>query len=178
MATGFMPAIIALCLLAAAAPAAADVAVINILSDKALVVSVDGGEPKTIRVGQAWKGITVVAIDRDKDQATLEIDGKQRTLRRGQQSRAQGPGLSGRQSAVLSADSRGHFITDGSINGGHMRFMVDTGATAVAIPAADAVRLGLDFKGKGRVVRMSTANGVVDASAMPFERVKVGYIDV
>lgn len=174
-----MAPIIAFLLLAAAAlPALAqDVQLIGVIGDKAAIVAVDGGEPKTIRVGQTWKGIGVVAVE--KDRATFEIDGKRRVIMRGQHNRsAAGAASTGaRQQAILSADPRGHFIAEGSVNGGHMRFLVDTGASAVAIPAADALRLGIDYR-RGQRVSINTANGMAAAYAVMLERVKIGNIDL
>ena len=164
-------------LLAGGPAAAADVALIGVIGDKAAIVAVDGGDPKTIKVGQSWRGITVVSVE--KDRATLDIDGKRRVLQRGMHHRsAEGAAPPGsRQTAVLAADTRGHFIAEGSINGGHMRFLVDTGATAVSIPASDAVRLGLDYR-RGQRISMQTANGVAPAYVTMLERIKIGNIEL
>lgn len=147
------------------------------IGDKAAVIAIDGGEPKTIKVGQTWRGISVVSVE--KDQATFEIKGQRRVIQRGAHHRSATakPPFTGRQSAVLSADTRGHFIAEGSVNGAHMRFLVDTGATAVALPATDAVRLGLDYR-KGQRVTMQTANGTAPAYVTTLERVKVGEIEL
>ena len=179
MPTGFMPAIIALCLLLAARPAAAqDIALIGIIGDRAAVIAIDGGDPKTIKVGDTWRGISVVSIDKAKDEATFEIKGQRRVMRRGAHHRsASAKPFTGRQSAILSADSRGHFVAEGSVNGAHMRMLVDTGATAVALPATDAQRLGLDYR-KGQRVSMQTANGTAPAYVITLERVKVGDIEL
>lgn len=177
MATGFMLRIIALFLLLAAGPAAAaEVALIGVIGDKAAIVAVDGGEPKTIKVGQSWRGITVLAVGRDS--AAVEIDGKRRTLQRGTHYRA-GPGAApgARQSAILAADTRGHFIAEGTVNGSHIRFLVDTGATAISLPAADAIRAGLDYR-RGERIMMQTANGAAPAYATKLERVRVGAIEL
>src|SRR5262245_25702719 len=147
MATGFIARIIPLfCLLACGAAAAAEVAVIGLIGDKAAVVAIDGGDPKTIKVGQTWRNIKVISVERDR--ATLEVGGVRRVVMHGQHYRnaeAAAPAPN-RQRAVLSADTRGHFLADGSVNGVHTRFLVDTGATAVSLPAADAQRIGLDYR--------------------------------
>ena len=147
------------------------------IGDKAAVIAIDGGDPKTVKVGQTWRGISVVSVE--KEQATFEIKGQRRVIPRGahHRSAAAAPEFSGRQKAVLSADSRGHFIAEGSVNGAHMRFLVDTGATAVALPASDAVRLGLDFR-KGQRVSMQTANGTAPAYVVTLDRVKIGEIEL
>jgi aspartyl protease family protein len=178
MATGFILRIIALLLLlAGGSAAAAEVALIGVIGDKAAIVAVDGGDPKTIKVGQSWRGITVISVE--KDRATVDIDGKRRVIQRGIHYRsAEGSAPPGsRQTAILAADSRGHFIAEGSINGGHMRFLVDTGATAVSLPASDAVRLGLNYRG-GQRISMQTANGVTPAYVTMLERIKIGNIEL
>src|SRR5438445_10697014 len=83
MATGLMPNIIALVLLLACMPArAGEVALIGVIGDKAAVLAVDGGDPKTVKVGHNWNGVTVVAVE--KERASVEIDGKRRVLVLGQ----------------------------------------------------------------------------------------------
>jgi aspartyl protease family protein len=170
-----MPHFIALLLLAfAAAAGAADVALIGVMGEKAAVLAVGGGEPKSVRVGQKWMGVTVIAVERG--QATVEIDGKQRVLTIGQHYRAAAP-VSGRQSVTLAADPRGHFFSEGAINGNPVRFLVDTGATTVALPASDALRLGIDYR-KGQVGYSNTANGVVQVYRVMLDTVRLGSIQL
>ena len=155
--------------------AAADIALIGILGDKAAVLAVDGGEPKSVRVGQKWNGILVISIERDR--ATVEIDGKRRILMQGQHYRSAPAAASGRQSATLSADSRGHFFAEAMLNGSPVRVVVDTGATMVTMPAAEAVRMGIDYqKGERGVTR--TAGGAVPAYRVKLDTVKVGGIEL
>ncbi|MGQ0656043.1 MAG: retropepsin-like aspartic protease family protein [Betaproteobacteria bacterium] len=172
-----MPNFIALLVLLSAAfsAAAADVALIGVIGDKAAIVAVDGGDPKTIKVGQSWRGISVLAVE--KDRATVEIDGKRQVLQRGMHYRATAAGPAGRQMVKLAADSRGHFIADGAINGSHIRFMVDTGASAIAIPGADAQRMGIDYR-KGQRVTVQTAGGPTVAYAVRLDTVRLGAIEL
>ncbi len=134
------------------------------------------GRPKTIKLGQTWRGITVIGVERER--ATVEIDGKRRVLQRGAHYRGDAKAAAGnKQSATLAADTRGHFITEGTINGGHIRLLVDTGATSVAIPAADAVRLGIDYR-RGQRISIQTANGPAPAYVARLDRVSVGAIEL
>src|SRR5262245_1859014 len=169
--------IIALLLLSACGPAAAaDVALIGLMGDKAAVLAIGGGEPKTVKVGQKWSGVTVISVDRLQSQATVEIDGKERVLKIGQHYRAAAAPVN-RQSVTLAADPRGHFVTEGTINGNPVRFLVDTGASAVALPAAEALRLGIDYR-KGRRGFSSTAGGVVPIYILTLDTVKLGSIEL
>jgi len=173
-----MPHFIALLLLltCAAAPAAAqsvDIALIGVGKDTA-IVAIDGGEPRTIRVGQTRSGVTVRAVERER--ATIEFEGTTRVLALGQHYRS-AAAVSSRQSVTLAADTSGHFVSEGQVNGGAVRFVIDTGATMVALPAADALRLGIDYR-KGRRAQTKTANGVVQVYLVNLERVKVGAIEL
>jgi aspartyl protease family protein len=176
MATGFMPNFIALLLLAACAfPArAADVALIGVIGERAAVIAIDGGEPKTIKLGQTWSGVTVVAVE--KTRAIIEVDGKQRVLQLGQYARGASAG-DGRQSVTLAADPRGHFFADATVNDLPLRFVVDTGASVVVLSGADAARLGLDYR-KGPRANMQTANGATTGYLVKLEKVRVGGIEL
>jgi aspartyl protease family protein len=158
--------------LALAGPAAAtDLNVVGLFGNKA-VVSINGTPPRTLSVGQrSPEGVELVAVDRDT--ATFEVDGQRRTLRMGQAYVSRAASTSG--SVTLKADSRGHFFTDGQVNGGSVRFLVDTGATMISLPAADARRLGIDYlKGHRGVVQ--TAAGPTSAYKVTLDSVRVGDI--
>lgn len=171
-----MPHFIAI-LLVVLAPAAwaADVALIGVIGDKAAVLAVDGGDPKTVKVGQTWRGISIIAVERGE--ATVELDGKRRLLKIGQHYRSASAPSSEGQSVTLAADPRGHFVSQGSINGSPVRFLVDTGATTVALPAAEAQRLGIDYR-KGQRGFTNTAGGVVPVYRVRFDSVKLGAIEL
>ncbi len=82
-----------------------------------------------------------------------------------------------RPSVSLTADSRGHFTAAGSINGFPVSFLVDTGATSIAVSASDARRMGLDYRAAAASA-VNTAAGVVPAWRVTFNTVKVGAITV
>jgi aspartyl protease family protein len=176
MATGFMPNFIALLLiLACSLPAcAADVALIGVIGDRAAVIAIDGGEPKTIKLGQTWSGIRVVAVE--KTSVTIEIDGKQRVLQLGQHYRG-APANDGRQSVTLAADPRGHFFADAMVNDQMLRLMVDTGASVIVLSAADAARTGVDWS-KARSATIQTVNGPTTGYFVKLEKVRVGGIEL
>jgi aspartyl protease family protein len=163
-----------LALLAATPVAAADVALIGTFESKAAILSIDAGSPKTLRVGQTFGGVTLIGVE--KDRATIEVDGKRRELLRGQ-TYSSSTAASSARSVTLSAGAGGHFITDGQINGGAIRFMVDTGASTIAIPASDAIRLRIDYK-KGRRGTTQTAAGPAEVFLVRLDSVRVGDIEV
>ena len=166
-----LPALLAALL--AAGVARADVALIGTFGSTAAILAIDGGAPKTVRVGQSAGGVTVVSVEQDK--AVVEVDGKRRTLMRGQ---AYSSGsTSGTQSVTLAAGAGGHFMADGQVNGNPIRFLVDTGATTIAIPASEANRLRIDYL-KGRRGTAMTAGGPTTAYGVTLDSVRVGGIEL
>ena len=155
---------------------AQSVALAGMLGSKALLV-VNGTAPKTVAAGESHEGVKVISTR--GDQAVVEQDGKRNTLRVGEAPVNMGAGKSGGKGnrIVLVAGSGGHFMTAGQINGKAVQFMVDTGATSVAMGALDAERAGVNFKA-GQPVMMSTANGSVQGYRIKLDSVRVGDVEV
>jgi aspartyl protease family protein len=72
---------------------------------------------------------------------------------------------------VLEQDRSGHYVADGHINGRPVTFLVDTGATDVALPESAARAMGLEF---GPRVKVMTAAGPADAWMTRLDEVSVG----
>lgn len=157
--------------------AAADVSLIGTFESKAAILSIDGGAPRTVKVGQSAGGVTLIGVEQER--AIVEVDGKRRVLVRGQtySSSSIGNAPPGAQSVTLSAGAGGHFTADGQINGGAIRFVVDTGATAIAIPARDAIRLRIDYKAGQRGISQ-TAGGPTAIYIVRLDSVRVGGIEI
>ncbi|MBK6981833.1 MAG: TIGR02281 family clan AA aspartic protease [Betaproteobacteria bacterium] len=149
---------------------ATEVNVIGLFPGKAVVV-IDRGAPRTLSAGQRTaEGVLLVSAD--SRSATLEIDGQRQVLELGQH--AESAALTGTlQSVTLAADGNGHFVAEGSVNGARMRFLVDTGATLVTLPAVDARRLGIDYR-SGQQVVSQTANGRVIVYRVRLDSVALG----
>ena len=151
---------------------AANVSVAGIFPGKALLV-VEGGAPQTVALGQRTAdGVRVVAIEGDV--VTLEIDGQKRQLRVGQNVVSQ-KSSGDRQQTTLAADTQGHFFSTGEVNGRTVRFLVDTGASMVSMGAADAARIGVDWR-NGQAGISNTANGQVRVWKVKFDTVRVGDV--
>ena len=150
---------------------ALDVGLAGIMGSKAMLM-INGGEPKVVAVGQSVDGVRLISVA--GDQVMVEIDGKKRPLRVGQHAvgtvSADGSGK-----VILTADSRGHFMTMGMINGSSVKFMVDTGATMVSLGASEARRLGIDTS-KGQRGMSSTANGMAPVTKVKLDTVRVGDV--
>ena len=145
------------------------------LGSKALLI-VDGAQPKVVAPGESTGGVKLISAS--GEEAVVEIGSQRRTLRVGEAPvNVGGAPMSGGDTVVLTADSRGHFITQGSINNRPAQFMVDTGATLIALDASEATRLGLDYR-RGQPVRMSTANGVAAGYQIELNQVRIGDVTV
>ena len=82
---------------------------------------------------------------------------------------------SGNTEVILQRNRYGHYVTNGKINGVTVQFMLDTGATDVAIPEGLAEKLSLS---KGPEKRYHTANGTVTAYSTLLDSVLIGPIEV
>jgi aspartyl protease family protein len=144
------------------------------MGNKALLV-VDG-QPMTLAVGQTRSGITLKSID--ERGAVVEWGGRSSTLSVGGAPARVGGGAAGGnggRSIVLNMGPGGHFVTLGAINGRSVRFMVDTGATTIAIGRDEAERLGVEWR-RGQPVAMSTAGGVIQGHRLTLTAVTVGEV--
>ena len=171
---------VALPFVAAPAPApaqAADISVTALFGGKAQLV-IDGGKPRMLSAGQTSpEGVKLISAD--SSAAVIEFQGKRRSLALGSGMRIASAGAAsgtgGGASVTLTADTQGHYLTLGQINGGTVQFLVDTGATTIALPSAEARRLGINYLGGPRGYTQ-TANGRAAAYRVTLDTVKIGDI--
>jgi aspartyl protease family protein len=165
----------ALCLAAAGMASAQTVSMSGRLGDKALLM-IDGS-PRTVAVGVTVQGVKLVALT--PDGSVIELGGKRHTVPMGGTpvSLGAGGGSDGGTRIVLTAGPGGHFVSGGAINGRAVEFMVDTGATTVAMSAADAERIGLKYR-EGQRGMASTAGGLVPVYRVNLTSVRVGEVTV
>lgn len=166
------------------AATAASVNVVGLFPGKALV-SINGGAPRTLAVGQKTPdGITLVAAAADS--ATFDIGGQRRVLRMGEAFTATGSAAAALAttpaatptagaSVALAPDGAGHYITVGAINERAVKFFVDTGASLVWMSAEVANRLGIDYR-RGAQFTVATAGGPKPAFAVKLASVRMGGI--
>lgn len=143
------------------------------LSEGKAVVSLANGKLKVLRPGDTLsEGIKLHSADRDA--AVFLVQGKKKTFSIGQD-----VAVSAQEShtprITLTADSSGHFFANGSINGGSIQFLVDTGATKVFLGASDARRLGINYL-KGRLGYSSTAGGTIRVYQVKLDTVRIGEL--
>jgi aspartyl protease family protein len=159
-------------LVSASVFAETQVNVVGLFSNMA-VVMINGGKPKTLSVGQSSDGVKLLAAD--SKSATLLIEGKTKQLGMGQAASIGGSSASSIPSVTLYADSQGHFLSECKINGAPLKFLLDTGATTVALNSGDAKFAKIDYK-RGQPVQVSTANGVVTAYRVTIANLQIGGI--
>ena len=145
------------------------------LGNKALLM-IDG-TPRTLGIGQVVQGVKLISVG--GGEAVVEVGARRMTLLLGHAQVNLGGAASegGGSKIVLTAGSGGHFMTQGSINGTSVRFVVDTGATHVALSQADAERIGIDFR-KGQRSVGQTANGQIVAHRVTLDVVRIGDVQV
>jgi len=152
---------------------AASVSVVGLFPSRA-VVSINGGAPKTMRIGEMTEeGVKLIAVQ--SDSAIFDLDGKLRTIRIGEYVGSRQP--SAQEAVILKVAQGGHFYADATVNGGMMRFMVDTGATTIAISVRDAKRLGVNYL-NAPVGSVQTANGSRSAWKVKLDTVSIGSITI
>jgi aspartyl protease family protein len=155
--------------------AAQQVVLAGRMGERALLV-IDG-QAVTVGVGQSSSGVKLkrwlgadAEIERGGQVLLLRADGAPATVG------GAAPRAAARE-VVMAAGPGGHFTAQGSINGKSVRFMVDTGATLVALGRDDAERMGLDLGG-ARIAMMQTANGTVASQLVTLNSVRVGDLEL
>jgi len=79
----------------------------------------------------------------------------------------------GQVEVILKRNRAGHYVSAGTINGNEVVFLLDTGATNVAIGETTARKLALK---PGRAVQVSTANGITTGHQTMIDHLSIGQI--
>ena len=91
---------------------------------------------------------------------------------------AETPAQDGIRSISLPRDARGHFQTEGRIDGQRIGFMVDTGASVVALNETSAAKFGLRPSRGDYNATVTTANGTIKAARARLALVDIGGLVV
>jgi aspartyl protease family protein len=146
----------------------------KMLAQGSAVLVIDGTQ-RMLREGKrSPEGVLLVSAD--GKQAVLEIEGKRRTI---SLSRSIGSKFekASKTEIRIASGRGGHHYTKGLINGMPVDFVVDTGASSIAMNRFVAERLGIDYRG-GTPITVSTANGNAKAFRVILPSVSVGNIVV
>lgn len=175
----FVPVLALALALGLGSPAASaqSVSLAGQMGSKALLM-IDG-QSQVLSVGDSARGVRLLQLQGDT--AVVESGGVRLTLRAGASparigSDGRGEAREARE-ILIPAGPGGHFVAGGTINGRAVQFMVDTGATLVALGEAEADRIGLPWR-DGETALMNTANGTVPAHRVTLTRLRVGEVEV
>jgi aspartyl protease family protein len=153
-----------------------EITVLGLFSGKALI-NVDGHR-RLLREGETSpEGVKLIRAD--SREAVIEVSGQQSTHGLGRSARIRttyaAPQVN--QARIMRNDA-GSYLTVGSINGRTVTFLVDTGASWVAMNSNEAERLGLRHRQTGQAAGVHTASGYASGYAVKLDRVRVGDIQV
>lgn len=151
---------------------AIELSILGLFRDKA-IVKIDGKQ-RILKLGKASPE-GVLLISSNSDEAVLEIDGVQNSYRLGRHigstfKRDEHPEVS------IYKDELGMFQVVGTINNFPVNFLVDTGASHIAMNRNEARRLGIDFRQYGQRGYANTANGAVKTWTITLNKVTVGDV--
>ena len=83
------------------------------------------------------------------------------------------PSAEDTRSVVIPPSGNGHFHVEGRIDGRRLTFMIDTGASVIALTERDASMLGIHPAERDYVAKVSTANGTVRAAP-----IRLGMVEI
>lgn len=135
------------------------------------------GKAKNVAVGSTVDGVKLLSVS--GNDAVIEVKGKRVALQLGGSpvnlGGAASEGIG--QQIKITAQSGGHFFTSGTINGRTVNFLVDTGATSVALSESEANRIGLEYK-SGKLAYNSTANGMIVVYHVSLASIRINDVQV
>lgn len=146
----------------------------KMLAQGSAVLQIDGKQRMLRQGARSPEGVLLVSAD--GKQAVIEVEGKRKTLAMSRQISTQFKPAEKTEIRIASGQGH-HYSTKGLINGVPVTFLVDTGATTIAMNHFEAERLGIDYRA-GRQIRVGTANGAADAFLVTLDTVSVGNIVV
>lgn len=149
------------------------VKVIALFNGKALLLV--NGEQKIVRKGETFNGIELVSST-SRGALIGFSDGQQKMLNINQ-SISHGFAKPDTSKVTVYANQSGMFLIQGKINGRSTQFLLDTGATSVAISQTEADRLGLAYESSQRKY-VSTASEVVPVWNIKLDQITVGDISL
>lgn len=166
---GFLVALLTVC--SALSWAVAPVEVVGLFKDRAVIRL--AGEEKLLRVGETSPaGVTLLAADANG--ATVRYRDEEYTLSLSNRI-AGGFQEVAKPVVSISADQLGQYRIRGAINNNYVNFLVDTGASVVALSSATADRIGLNYK-DGQKGTVATAQGMADSYFVTLAEVNIAGI--
>jgi aspartyl protease family protein len=137
------------------------------------VLMIDGNRHVLAAGEISPEGIKVISAD--SHGAVLEVDGVQKQFDLGNTVSTSFAERKQHKETIYM-NSAGMYLTFGSINGRSVRFLVDTGASAIAMNTEQAKQLGIRYDKIGVPASVSTASGFENAYRVRLKSVSVGKI--
>ncbi len=146
--------------------------IVGLFKDKAVII-IDGKQRVLRKNATSPEGVTLISAN--SNEAILEVDGERKNYTLGNQVSIKfsetEPGRT-----VSIAPTNDLYLVNGSINDFQVQFLVDTGASSVAMNRQTAKRLGLNFRMDGQEGLSETASGYSKIYVVNLEKVTVGDI--
>lgn len=169
------PLLLVLLALCAAAEGKDKLHIVGLFKGKA-VVEVNG-KHRVLNVGTTSpEGLRLIASD--SQAAVIEMDGEPVTYALGGHIGNRFTKAAAKATVRILPDAAGMYSSDGYINGLPVHFMVDTGATLIAMNRNEARRLGIEFRISGTEGRSATASRIARTFHVMLKKVRVGDIDL
>ncbi len=149
--------------------------VVGLFKDKA-ILDINGKQRLLAAGHQAPEGITLISAN--SKEAVIEVEGKRGTYAIGNRIGSQFAAATAGATVQIVPNYMGMYNVGGAINGFAVSFMVDTGATQVAMNKHLARRLGIDYRLIGNEGVSSTASGIVRSFGVTLKKVRVGDIEL
>lgn len=165
----------ALSLVAAETYAVEKITVVALFTGKAMV-ELDGKRRLLKRGQTSPEGVTL--INATAKGATLEVNGERKLYPLGRQIGSKFKQAASARPVRISPSATGMYATSGTINGRSVKFLVDTGATVIAMNRNEARRLSLNFRVDGTRGQATTASGIVNTYNVRLRKVRVGQIEL
>ncbi|HRH75767.1 MAG TPA: TIGR02281 family clan AA aspartic protease [Cellvibrionaceae bacterium] len=142
------------------------------LFNNSAVVKINGHE-RILRQGKTSpEGATLISANARSAEGDINGQRQTRVLNRGVGTRFSAPPIA---EARIASQVNGHYFTPGRINNQNVEFLVDTGATTIAINATTADKLGLEYS-KDKPVGVQTAQGMTNAYPVVLNSASVGNV--
>ena len=154
---------------------AGNILVLGLFKDM-VIIRIDDTQHK-LRVGETSpEGVKLISSN--SDEAILDVNGVRQAYSLGAQQSTQSFAQTKTISEARIWSNRGMYLTPGSINGIPVNFLVDTGASSVAMNTEHARRLGINYRYTGQQGAARTASGIVSTYVVRLKSVKVGNIEL
>jgi aspartyl protease family protein len=162
-------------LLAPEAPAVEKIVVLGLFRDRA-ILSIDGTQRVLVAGQESPEGVLLISAD--SSSAVIEFNGRRESYSLGAHIMSEFVAPAAGSTVMVAPDEQGMYRVNGSINGFQVAFIVDTGATLIAMNRDEATRIGIDYRMEGRESQAATASGIGRVFLVNLDSVRVGEIEL